>query len=388
MRRAPYGLVAALVLVRFADEWAAFLPAGSLEPIRGELGLSYAQAASLLVALPAGGLLGNVFVVAADYVSRRLLASLGALAYGLALIAFGCAHSLPVLLAAAFLWGAASDAFIHGCEVALVDLAGEDLPRALARMNGWAAIGDLLGPLTLAAGALAGFGWRGAFLCLGALMLGYAAWIASQRLPPPHPREHLAHPFASLLSLLTDRRVIFLAVVLGLFGLLDEPLAGFMIAYLERVRGLGPELATAPVMAILIGGIGGYGAYERLTGGRQPRTVIVACAAVMAASLPAALFLPVLALQVIAALAFGAAASVFYTTLESMTLALRPGQAGATSAVVSSVGMIGIGFPALVGLAADAWGLGPAVGLYAVIPLIVLALVTLDRTRQGKVVLP
>ena len=120
------------MLVRFADEWAAFLPAGALEPIRHDLGLSYTQAGAVLAALPAGGLLGNVFVVAADYVSRRMLASLGALAYGLALIAFGLSHSLPTLLLAAFVWGAASDAFVHGCEVALVDLAGEDLPQSLA----------------------------------------------------------------------------------------------------------------------------------------------------------------------------------------------------------------------------------------------------------------
>ena len=29
LRRAPYGLVAALVLVRFADEWTTFFPAGA-----------------------------------------------------------------------------------------------------------------------------------------------------------------------------------------------------------------------------------------------------------------------------------------------------------------------------------------------------------------------
>ena len=89
MRSAPYGLVAALIFVRFADEWATFLPAGSLEPMRRDLGLTYAQVAAILVALPAGGFLGSFFLVAADYVSRRLLASLGALAYGLAMIAFG-----------------------------------------------------------------------------------------------------------------------------------------------------------------------------------------------------------------------------------------------------------------------------------------------------------
>jgi predicted MFS family arabinose efflux permease len=367
--------VAALVLVRFADEWATFLPAGSLEPIRGELGLTYAQAAGLLVALPAGGLLGNAFVVAADYVSRRVLASLGALAYGLALIAFGLAHSLPTLLAAAFIWGAASDAFIHGCEVALVDLAGDELPLALARMNGWAAVGDLLGPLTLAAGAAIGFGWRGAFLGLGVMMLGYAVWIGSQKLPPPHPREHAPHPLVGLLTILKDPRVLFLALVLGLFGLLDEPLAGFMIAYLERVRGLRADVATLVTMTLLVGGMAGYAVFERLAGGRSPRRLVITCAAVMTCALPAALFLPVVGLQAVAGLVFGAAASVFYTTLGTATLALRPGQAGATSAVVSSVGMLGIGFPALVGMVADAHSLTAAIGLYAVLPLIILLLV-------------
>ena len=77
LRSAPYALVAALVLVRFADEWATFLPAGAMAPMRSELGLTYAEAAAVLVALPAGGFLGNFFVVAADYVSRRVLASLG-----------------------------------------------------------------------------------------------------------------------------------------------------------------------------------------------------------------------------------------------------------------------------------------------------------------------
>jgi len=381
VRRAPYAMVVALVLVRFADEWATYLPAGALEPIRGELGLSYAQAAMMLTALPAGGILGNLFVVAADHVSRRWLASLGALAYGLALIAFGLAHSLPTLLIAGFVWGAASDAFVHGCEVALVDLAGDDLPKTLARMHGWAAVGDLLGPLTLAAGAVLGFGWRGAFLALGAAMLGYALWIASQKLPPPHPSEHRPSALASVLAIARDRRVLFLAVVLGLFSLLDEPLLGFLVAYLERVRHLSAALAAAPILGILVGGMAGYGAYERLTGGRGRRRVIVLSALVMAVTLAITVFAPWLALQTLAGAGFGASAAIFYTTYDAMVLALRPGQAGATSAVVSTVGMVGIGFPPLVGLVADHAGLGAGIALYAVIPVLVLALVALDRRR-------
>jgi hypothetical protein len=85
-------------------------------------------------------------------------------------------------------------------------------------------------------------------------------------------------------------------------------------------------------------------------------------------------FAPWLPLQVMAGLAFGAAGAVFYTTLGAISLGLRPGQAGATSAVVSTIGMIGMGFPALVGAIADSYGLGAGVGLYLAIPVLVLAL--------------
>ncbi len=379
LRRAPYALVAALVLVRFADEWATFFPAGALEPIRGELGLTYAQVAGVLVALPAGGLVGAGFVIAADHVSRRLLASLGALAYGGALIVFGLAHTLPMLLLAAFVWGAASDAFVHGCEVALVDLAGDELPLALARMNGWAALGDLLGPLTLAACAAIGFGWRGAFLGGGGLMLIYAAWLACQKLPPPHGRTRDARPLADVLAILADRRVLAAAIVLGLFSLLDEPLAAFMIAYLERVRRLSAGVALAPIVGMIAGGMVGFGLFERLSAERPPRSVIIACALVMVCALPATAFLPIVGLQTLAGVVFGAAGAVFYTSLEAVTLGLRPGKAGTVSAVVSLIGMVGMGFPALVGFVADARGLAAALGLYAVVPVIMLAIVTLER---------
>ena len=381
MRRAPYGLVAALVLVRFADEWTTFFPAGALEPIRHDLGLSYAQAAGVLVALPAGGLVGTFFVIAADYVSRRLLASLGAAVYGLAMIVFGVGQSLPVLLGAAFVWGAASDAFAHGAEVALVDLAEDALPKMLARMNAWAAVGDLLGPATLAAAAFLGFGWRGAFVAGGVGMLGYAAWLAVHRFPPPRAPAQPATTAASLAGavrdvwrIARDPEVLLLALVLGLWGLLDEPLDGFMIAYLERVQGLDPALATAPVVALLVGGMAGFAAFERMAGRRAPRAVILASAAATIVTLPVAIFLPYLPLQLAAAFGFGAAGAALYTSLQSAALALRPGQAGATSAVVSSVGMIGMAYPALVGALADAYGLGAGVALYAAIPPVILAL--------------
>ena len=380
MRGAPLALAAAVTLVRFADEWAAFLPAGSLEPMRAHVGLSYAEAGAVLAALPAGGLLGNVFIVAADHVSRRLIASLGALGYGLAMLAFGAAHSFEALFVAAFLWGAASDAFVHGAEVALVDLAGADLPLALARMHGWAAAGDFLGPATIAAVSFAGLDWRWSFYLVGGGVIGYAAWLASQRLPAPKRGEHRAHPLAAILDVLKDRRVLLLGLVLGLFGLLDEPLLGFLIAYLERARGLSGALAMIVVGAILAGQIGGYAAFEKLAGPTPGRRVAIGAALAIAAALPMAVFLPSLPLQALAGLAFGAAGSIFYTTLDAAVLGRRPGQTGAVTAVVGTIGMADLGFPAVAGLLADAHGLAAALALYAAVPALVLALLIAGRS--------
>jgi predicted MFS family arabinose efflux permease len=382
LRRAPYVLAAALYFVRFADEWTTYLPAGALEPIRTSLHASYVEASAPLVALSAGGLIGAGFEVAADYVNRRWLSSLGALAYGLAMIAFGLSHSIWLMVAAAFVWGGASDAFTHGCEVALVDLAGEDLPRALSRMNAWSAVGDLLGPLTLAAVGATAFGWRGAFMGLGMMMLGYAALLASQRFPPPHPPEHLPRPFAGVIGILKDPAFIAMASVMALFSLMDEPLAAFLIAFQERVFGRSPVWANGLILAWTAGQLVAFATFERIVGERPGKGALLASLAGLGLMLPVAIFAPPLAIGLPAMALFGAASAVFYVTLQARLLALRPGQAGSVGAAGSAIGMIGMLFPSLVGAVADHFGLAAGVGLYALVPLAILPLIAFAR-RPG-----
>ena len=363
----------------FADEWFTFLPAGVLEELREDVGLSYAQDGLVLAALSFGGIVGVVFQAAADYVSRRALAALGALAYGAAMITFGLADGFWVLFVAAFVWGAASDAFIHGCEVALVDLAGPDLPRALARVNAWSSVGDLLAPLTLIAATALGFGWRGLFMAGGSLMLTYGVWLTSQRFPPPHPRGEDAHAARDLLAVLTDGRVLLMAVMMGLFALLDEPLLAFLIAYLKEVAGHGPGMAVALSTGALVGGLIGYALAERLIPDDSPGAVLAPSALATALSLPVLAFGPQAWMVVAGGLAFGVSGAVFYNALQSLVLTLRPGQAGSTGAVVSIIGLAGAGFPAFVGWVADAWGLGAGLGLYVAFPALLLALTLVLR---------
>jgi predicted MFS family arabinose efflux permease len=369
-----------------ADEWFTFLPAGALESIRFDVKLTYAEAGLLWVAIHAGGLLGGFLIVAADFVSRRLLASLGALVYGLALLAFGLGDSFLVLAVACFFWGAASDAFLHASQVALVDLAGDDLAPALGRQNAYSAIGDFLGPLTLGALAVLDLSWRVAFLGGAGLMLLYAAWLTSQTFPPPHPPEDAESPMQAVWSAMQDRRLLLLALVEALFEPLDEPLQGFVIAFLEEQPEMTTELANALIALLVAAGFVGFVSVQLFTRRFRAERLLIAFTAAMAVALPILLLAPVLAVRGAATAVLGYAFACFFSVLEAAYLGLRPGLAGTSQAVISGVGLLGIGSPALVGTVSDHFGLGSGVALYTLLPvamlLLLLGYARLQETTQ------
>jgi hypothetical protein len=206
-------------------------------------------------------------------------------------------------------------------------------------------------------------------------MLGYAAWIASQ--PFPRPRPPVARPTSAVLAVVRDRRILLLAVVDGLFGLLDEPFLGFTVAFLERERGLPPAAATLIVSVAVAAGIAGFLSVPLFTARWPSGRLLPALAAALGLAIAALITAPVAALQVAAAGAFGFSGALFFALLQATYLALRPGQAGTSQAVVSTIGFFGIGFPALVGAASDAFGLTTGLGLYAAVPLAMLPLLAL-----------
>lgn len=376
--RASSSLLAALVLVRFADEWVSFFPSGALEPIRADLALSYAQIGMVVAAVPAGGLVGHGFSVAADYVDRRLLASAGALVVGLGLLGFAFGQVFAVLLVAAFVWGLASDAFVAGCEVSLVQLFPNDLAAVLGRVNAFGAIGDLLGPLTLAAVVGFGLGWRAAFLLGGAIMLVYSAVLATRSFPAPRPAPAAPSIVADIIAVARDRTIVRLALVDGLFAILDEPFQGFTIAYLERVRDLAPALATLIVAGWVVAGMIGFWIVSRFTDHFAPRTLLLAFGVAIAVAVILLVFGPFVPLQALAAVAFGFSAAVFYAILQATYLGAQPDRAGTINAIVSTIGLFDIAFPTLVGAVVDARGLEAGLGLYAVVPLLILALLMVE----------
>ena len=375
------GLLPALLVVRLVDETVAYLPAGALESIRDDLDLTYGRAALLLVLFPAGGVLGVVPTVAADYVSRRFLAVAGAAGYGVGLLVFAAGAPFAVLAVTVFLMGAMGDAMVHGAEIALVDEARPRLQVALARVNALAAVGDLLGPLLLAGVVAAGFGWQAAFGVAGAMALLYGAWLGAHRFPPPRPPEH--RPLAGVVAAVRDRRVLALGLAGGLLSLLDEPFLAFVVAFLQQERGQDASVANLVAGASVAGGLVAY-----LVLGRPGRVDSLRPGGVAAAVLPLGVvglvLAPSIVLQGAAGFGVGASIATIWLVVQHARLTVREGQAGTTTAVASSVEMATVAFPLAAGAVADAHGLAVTLWLYAAVAVAVGVVIRGTTRAPGR----
>lgn len=362
--------MAALLLSHLVDESAGFFVPGSLESFRTETGLTYAQAGAVLAAAAPGAIAGNACAVLADHRSRRAIAAGGAFGYAAALAAFGLGGSFPILVAASFALGAASTALCDAVEVALVDVAGpDDLGRALGTGYALGAVGDLLGPVVLAASAAAGFGWRTPFVAGAVLLAAYGAWLASLPLPAPIPRPGNGPPLRDLAAAARDRTVLRLALVAMLIGPLDEPFLGFLLAHLQH-RGYSPATATLVALTTVAGGLAAVPVARR-TALHAPRRVLTATAAVLLASGIGVVVLPGLAARAAAGFVFGIAVAAAWLTLQPLVLTARPGRAGTVKAVVTTVEFAGFGLPIAAGAAADAHGLGAGLAVYLALPVLI-----------------
>jgi MFS family permease len=372
--------VAALMLSALADEWLGFLPSGVFESVRRDLRLGYGEASLILVMPAVGGILGLAVTVAADHLSRRLLASAGALAYAASLLTFGLGESVWVLAGAGFVMGLASDALVHGAEVALVDLAGEDdLGPTLARTEVLGSVGDVLGPATLVGAAAAGLSWRVPFVAAAAIMAGYGIWLSRLPLPGPSDGPDRPRPLEGVRSVLRDARVLEIGAFVGLLSLLDEDFLAFAIAFLRQERGHSDTLAVVVATFAVSGGILGFALMASRLGRRPVRARLTAAAVCLLAGTVLVPTAPSAGLQALGAFTVMVGLAGAWVTIETVFLTIRPGLAGTVSAVVSLVSLPAAAVPLLVGALADRLGLAVALSVYAGVAAALLAWVRLRR---------
>lgn len=370
--RAPLGLLAALLATRLVDESVGFLPSGTFESFRRDLGLTYAQASAVLAAGAPGAILGNVFSIAADYTSRRVLASGGAFGVAASLALFAAGHSFTALLVASFLYGMSATAMVDAGELALVDVAGDELSPTLARANLLGAVGDLVGPLAIIVLTSMGFSWRAPFAVAAIVTAVYGVWLATLPLTPPVDDHERPNPARGLLAVVRDRRVWFYAGVAVLLGPLDEPFLAFVIAFAQDARSLSPASAVAIAMCSVVGSVVGFARHASRT---SPAS-LARPAAVMAAAAIALVVLPWPVTMGAAAFTFGLAIASFWNTTQARILQLRPGQAGTVSAVITTIEFAAFGLPIGFGAVADALGVAAGLACYAATAVALAVFVT------------
>jgi MFS family permease len=363
----PAALFGALLVVRLFDEAGSFLPYGAAPQLRTQLDLTYAQVGVLLTAMPAGGVVGLGLAALADVVSRRRLAATSAAMLALTMAAFAMSDEFLVLAAAAFVYGAASDGMISPVEVALADLAGDDLDRALARTNLFATVGDFLAPVLLAAALVAGLGVRPVFWIAALAFAGYAIWLGSLQLPEPrHPgREHVR---GRLLSLVRDPRVWIMGLLAACIGPLDEALgAAFLLHLAVGAAGDQPVVLVAAVG--VIGDLVGLAVAARVIARLGRSRTMAAGTFLVGATVAVATVGPAIT-TFVASAATGFGIAIAWTAFQGVLLRLRPGSEGTTGAVIGAIELPALVLPVLAGVVADRAGPQAALAVYAAIALV------------------
>lgn len=362
--------MASLLLVRFFDETVAYLPYAAVESIRADVHVSYAQAGFLLFLYPGIGLLTTPFGVLVDRANRRVLAALGGVGYGVGLCLFAAAGDFWTLFAAVCVMGVLGDLLVQAAEVSLVEVAGDNAEPALARVNLLGAVGDLAGPVLLAAALWSGLGWRAAFWAAGVAMAMYGLTLASRPLPRPRPPDDEESVWRSLLSVARDRRVIVAGLLVAVIVAFDDTFIGFAMAFLIAGHDLSPVVATVATGAGMAGGVAAAAWASRTTG---RRVGLRTCALVLAAGVLLLVAVPAAVTAAIAMALVGASVNLAWIILQARYMTLRPGQAGTTSAVAGAVANIGVTTPLITGLLADRTGVGPAMWLYVAIAVVFVA---------------
>jgi MFS family permease len=351
----------AVLAVRLFDESSAFLLPGTFESLRAEIDLSYSQASSAFVVIAIGAIAGSLTSVAADFRSRRVIASAGTFGYAASLVVIGSATSYGAVLVGSFVIGIASTAMVDASEIALADLAGDDLPRQLTRQNFLGSVGDVLGPALVIGVAAAGLSWRWCFWLGAALLVVYGLWLASVPFPAPHPSTDGTTVRGSIASVLRDPLVWIAGAAGMLLGPLDEPLLAFLIAHLENARGLTEAGATLIAGLTVVGEFVGYATLRRRAGN------LTSDGALLAVSTTALVAAPEAITASVAAVLVGVFLIRVWLDLQARVLTLRPGQAGTVKATVSTIETVGWALPLLAGAIADAVDVTAGLVTYAVI---------------------
>jgi hypothetical protein len=217
-------------------------------------------------------------------------------------------------------------------------------------------------------------------------MAAYGLLLASQPLPAPGEAQRGTSagdppPGRDVVGVLRDRRVFRLGLLAALVDVFDEPFLAFAIAYLVATRGQPAGMAALTAGVGLAGGVAAAAWASRVD---RSEIAPAATAGLLLAGVGAVVLAPHPVVAALGAAGVGAAVNLAWISLEARTLALRPGQAGTTSAVVSGLAQVAVLVPLVAGVVADGAGVSSALLLYLALALVFAIVTWRDRGSRTR----
>jgi MFS transporter, FSR family, fosmidomycin resistance protein len=338
------------LLIEFFDEFHYGIQGAVLPSLRTDLGLTYAQA-GILLGLPGiiGTLIEPLIMLLGDSPLRKRLVIGGGLAVAAAVTLLAGARTFPAALLAFTIAFPASGAFVTLSQATLMDLNPGRQPHMMARWTVFGSIGNLLGPLVVAAAFALGLGWRRNYIGLAILALALTALLLPRPFPAQqHPSGDVEQPgaapgalFANLAQAARNPRLLRWFILLDLSDLLLDVFTSYSALYFADVAGFNPAqvgmLMGALMAASLLGNLALIPLLEHVPGRRLVRIT----AAITAFLYTAWLLAPWPWAKVALAIAVKLSTLGWYEVLQGEAYAALPGRSGTVMALSSVMGLLG-----------------------------------------------
>jgi fucose permease len=257
----------------------------------------------------------------------------------------------------------------------------------MTRWTLFAAIGDLVAPLAFGGLAALGVSWRANFVLVGAALAIWCAAVAACRFPRTQAASDDEADKVPLLRALRvamrDRVLVLWLLGVALCDLLDEILVVFASLHVRIELGAGPGWQSAILTGLVVGGIAGLAALDRLLTRFTDQTLLIACGLTCAVSYAAWLAAPSLLLSAILIVPVGATSATLYPLAAARAYARCPGRSGVVLAGNHLFTPIGLALPWLLGIVADRAGTMVALALLIVQPIGLAILAQVSRGEPG-----
>ena len=277
------------------------------------------------------------------------------------------------LLLALVLGNPAVTAFVSFSQAALMDREPAARERNMARWTLAGSVGVVAGPVLLGAAVALGAGWRGALLALAAVTLPLT-WAAARSVPRPQSEGDLKGALRGVLEAVRRREVLRWLALLAGSDLMLDVFHGFLALYLVDVGGLTPLEAALGVSVWAGAGLVGDAlllvVLRRVSGAAYLR----ASAAVVTFVFPVFLIVDRLDVRLLLLGALGLLNSGWYAIPKAGLYLSLAERSGTAIAVGSLNGFAQALIPLALGLLAQTFGLGAAMWLLLLSPLVLLVL--------------